>query len=75
MYKQTQVIRGTGNGYFAPARKISRAEVASFLTRLLRNPAYKDPKRLRIPKDVGEEHWARNAIVRAVNDTIIPTEE
>lgn len=70
MHEQTEALRGIGNGYFAPARQISRAEAAAFLARLLRNPVYKDPKSLKVPLDVGEQHWARNAIIRAVNDTI-----
>lgn len=70
MHEQTGALRGTGNGYFAPARQISRAEAAAFLVRLLRNPVYKDPKSLKVPLDVGEQHWARNAVIRAVNDTV-----
>lgn len=70
MSRQTQVLKGVGEGYFAPARKITRAETAAFLSRLLSNPTYKDPEKLKIPLDVGKEHWARDAIIRAVNDTI-----
>lgn len=75
MSKQTQVLKGVGEGYFAPARKITRAEAAVFLSRMLRNPIYKDPEKLKIPLDVGEEHWARNAIIRAVNDTVFAIPE
>lgn len=70
MNHQPGVLRGVGEGYFAPGRKISRAETVSFLSRLLREPVYPEKERLKVPLDVDEEHWARNAIIRAVNDTI-----
>lgn len=59
------VIQGVGEDYFAPSRGITRAEAASFLTRLLQFPEVsEDPL---IPRDVDSDHWARNAILRAVN--------
>lgn len=59
------VIQGVGEDYFAPSRGITRAEAASFLTRLLQFPEVSgDPL---IPRDVDSDHWARNAILRAVN--------
>ena len=59
------VVLGTGEGYFSPDRPITRAESAVFLTRMLQFPLVgENPV---VPKDVGESHWARGPILRAVN--------
>lgn len=64
------VVLGVGEGYFAPARGITRAEAVTFLHRLLQFPQVGESPV--IPGDVGESHWARNAILRAVNQGMTP---
>lgn len=71
MSKIEGVLQGVGEGYFAPRRNITRAEAAAFLSRLLQFPTV-DEKNALIPRDVGEEYWARNAILRAVNRGVVP---
>ena len=64
------ILLGVGEGYFAPTRPITRAESAVFLTRMLEFPLVGEEPL--IPKDVGENHWARGSILRAVNRGIAP---
>ncbi|MDE6107049.1 MAG: S-layer homology domain-containing protein [Oscillospiraceae bacterium] len=68
--RQTGILYGVGEGYFAPDRNITRSEVAALLVRLLRFPVAQN-KELVIPIDVDEEHWARECILRAVNGSHI----
>ncbi len=68
------VLQGVGEGYFAPRRNITRAEAVTFLSRLLQFSDVLE-KDLLIPSDVGEDHWARKPILRAVNRGIIPDQE
>lgn len=66
------VVLGVGDGRFAPNRAITRAEAAVFLTRLLQFPLVgENPV---IPRDVGESHWARGSILRAVNRGAAPVQ-
>ena len=64
------ILLGVGEGYFAPTRPITRAESTVFLTRMLEFPLVGEEPL--IPKDVGENHWARGSILRAVNRGIAP---
>lgn len=67
------VLNGTGDGYFSPNRRITRAEVAAMLGRILRSGAYYGQDgNLNIPVDVPEGHWGYGPILRAVNDLAWP---
>lgn len=67
---KTGILLGVGEGYFEPGRCITRSEVATLLTRLLRFPMTENGE-LTIPADVNEDHWARESILRAVNGSRI----
>lgn len=67
---KTGILLGVGEGYFEPGRCITRSEVATLLTRLLRFPMTENGE-LTIPVDVNEDHWARESILRAVNGSRI----
>ena len=68
--RQPGILLGVGEGYFAPDRAITRSEVAAILTRMLRFPWVQNGE-LVIPTDVGEDHWARENILQAVNGSQI----
>ena len=59
-----------------PLGSITRAEAVTFLNRLLRFQK-PDGEELKVPLDVGDDHWAREAVLRAVNrgDPLFETEE
>lgn len=73
MSKVKGILQGVGDSYFAPRRNITRAEAAVFLNRLLQFSAVPE-KDILIPRDVGEEHWARKSILRAVNQGVVPSQ-
>ena len=61
------IIQGVGDQYFAPARIMTRAEMASFIARVMQTKANLDSDQLIVPVDVSEGHWAYRSILRAVN--------
>lgn len=68
--RQPGILLGVGEGYFAPSRAITRSEVAALLTRMIRFPWVQNGE-LVVPADVGEDHWARENILQAVNGSQI----
>ena len=69
------VLNGTGDNYFYPDRKITRAEAAAMLSRILLSGAsYAQDGTLNVPADVPETHWGYGAILRAVNTVVLPKE-
>ena len=61
------IIQGVGDQYFAPARILTRAEMASFIARIMQTKVNLDSDQLIVPVDVSEGHWAYRSILRAVN--------
>lgn len=61
------VTLGTGEGYFNPDRPITRAELAAMLGRVLLTGVYYGGEEI-VPTDVDTNHWARNLIIRSVNN-------
>lgn len=59
-------VQGTGDGYFNPDRKITRAEAAAMLGRVLLSGSYYNGREI-VPMDVEPEHWAYGQILRCVN--------
>lgn len=64
------VIQGTGGGYFAPSRPITREEAAAIIARLVVNRLDRD--NLVIPSDMTPENWSYPAVLRAVNSVMAP---
>lgn len=61
------LLRGVGEGNFAPGRELTRAEAAAFLVRLLDESYLPVKEAKRIPVDVRRDHWGFFPILRAVN--------
>ena len=63
------ITKGTGDDRYDPDRLLTRAELAMMLGRILVTRVDKTSETLIIPSDVGEDHWAYENILRAVNST------
>lgn len=61
------ITNGTGGGCFSPDCPITRAELATFIARILATRANKNVDTLVVPADVHEGYWAYEPILRAVN--------
>jgi len=61
------ITNGTGEGTYSPDRAVTRAELATFLARILATRVDMEQPDLIVPEDVTEEHWAYSSILRAVN--------
>ncbi len=67
------VVQGTGGGYFAPARPITREEAAAIIARLVINQMDRD--HMIVPSDMTPENWSYPAVLRAVNSVMVPGTE
>jgi hypothetical protein len=61
------ITKGTGGGNYSPDALVTRAEVATFIARILATEVNMDAEGLIIPTDVTPAHWAYLFILRAVN--------
>lgn len=61
------ITLGVGDEMYAPNRILTRAEVATMLSRALVTDVDIDGADVIVPLDVTEEHWAYRHILRAVN--------
>lgn len=60
-------VEGTGDGYFYPARLLTKAEAVTFLTRIMRDGGYHlELNNAVMPIDVSKEHWAYDYIMFAL---------
>lgn len=66
-------LRGDENGYAWPDRPITRAELATVLSRVI-PPPHPAPYRLPLPRDVPPGHWAAEAIRTAINAAWMTTD-
>ena len=64
---------GTGDDGYSPNRLVTRAEVATFIARILATKTDMQAETLIVPLDVTEDHWAYQSILRAVNEGAILT--
>ncbi|MCI9403598.1 MAG: hypothetical protein HFF04_08010 [Oscillospiraceae bacterium] len=62
---------GTGDDGYSPNRLVTRAEVATFIARILATKTDMQAETLIVPLDVTEDHWAYQSILRAVNEGAI----
>lgn len=61
------ITKGSGDDCYSPKRLVTRAEVATFLARMLVTIVDSDRGEVLVPKDVTKDHWAYTFILRAVN--------
>lgn len=65
------ITNGTGEGYYNPNRLLTRAETATFMSRILVTKLDKEAENLIVPTDVTSKHWAYEYILRAINSNAI----
>lgn len=65
------ITNGTGEGYYNPNRLLTRAETATFMSRILVTKLDKEAEGLIVPIDVTPKHWAYEYILRAINSNAI----
>ena len=64
---KAKITYGTGDENFNPDRALTRAEMATFIARVLVTKMDKTVETIKIPSDVTEEYWAYDYILRAIN--------
>lgn len=69
---KTGVIRGVGEGDFAPNRVLTREEAAAIISRLLTTKLDTEQPGLLKPSDMTPENWSYPAVLRAVNAVLFP---
>ena len=65
------ITLGTGDGMYSPNRILTRAEVATMISRILITDVDIDGADVIVPLDVAEEHWAYRHVLRAVNSDAV----
>lgn len=66
-------LRGEPDGYIWPDRPLSRAELATLLSRVV-PPPHVAPYNLPLPRDVPPGHWAAEAIKKALDNAWMMTD-
>ena len=64
------IAQGGSGACFYPDEAATRAELATFIARILVTEAQEDGPTLLIPADMTAEHWAYGSVLRAVNTDI-----
>ena len=64
---KAKITYGTGDNNYNPGRALTRAEMATFIARVLVTKIDKSVEIIKVPSDVTEDYWAYEFILRAVN--------
>lgn len=61
------ITKGTGNNQYSPERVLTRAEIATFIARILVTKLGEVGADTLIPSDMTADHWAYSSVLLAIN--------